>query len=63
MVLLFDQLAKVTVRIGVMVLSARNKSCRVAMGPIRPQNLNDVFYAAARQAQQRPPELPHNQKV
>jgi hypothetical protein len=30
---------------------------------IRPQNLNDTFLAAARQARQKLPELAHNQKV
>ena len=30
---------------------------------IRPQNLNDVFQAAAKQARQKLPELSHNQKV
>ena len=33
------------------------------MGLIRPQNLNDVFQAAANQAKQKLPELTHNQKV
>lgn len=35
----------------------------VRMGIIRPQNLNDVFLAAANQAKQKLPELTHNQKV
>jgi hypothetical protein len=30
---------------------------------IRPQNLNDIFQAAAKQARQRRPDLSHNQKV
>jgi hypothetical protein len=30
---------------------------------IRPQNLNDIFQAAAKQARQRLPDLTHNQKV
>jgi malonyl CoA-acyl carrier protein transacylase len=30
---------------------------------IRPQNLNDAFLAAARQARQKLPELSHNHKV
>jgi hypothetical protein len=29
----------------------------------RPQNLNDVFFAAAAQARQKPEQLTHNQKV
>lgn len=29
----------------------------------RPQNLNDVFLAAANQARQKPEQLTHNQKV
>ena len=33
------------------------------MGVIRPQNLNDIFQAAANQAKQKLPELTHNQKV
>lgn len=33
------------------------------MGVIRPQNLNDIFQAAANQARQKLPELSHNQKV
>jgi hypothetical protein len=33
------------------------------MGPIRPQNLNDVFWSAANQARQKLPEQTHNQKV
>jgi hypothetical protein len=30
---------------------------------IRPQNLNDVFLAGAKQARQKMPELTHNQKA
>jgi len=30
---------------------------------IRPQNLNDVFQAAAQQTRQKLPELTHNQQV
>jgi hypothetical protein len=30
---------------------------------IRPQNLNDIFLEAAKQARQKLPELSHNQKV
>lgn len=33
------------------------------MGIIRPQNMNDIFQAAAIQAKQKLPELTHNQKV
>jgi hypothetical protein len=33
------------------------------MGLVRPQNLNDVFLAAAKQASQPTPNLSHNQKV
>jgi NADH dehydrogenase (ubiquinone) 1 beta subcomplex subunit 9 len=33
------------------------------MGVIRPQNMNDIFQAAANQARQKLPELSHNQKV
>jgi hypothetical protein len=29
----------------------------------RPQNLNDVFFEAAKQARQKPEQLTHNQKV
>jgi hypothetical protein len=29
----------------------------------RPQNLNDVFFAAANQVRQKPEQLTHNQKV
>jgi hypothetical protein len=30
---------------------------------VRPQNLNDVFLAAATQTRQKPRDLTHNQKV
>jgi hypothetical protein len=33
------------------------------MGVVRPQNLNDVFYAASQQAKQKLPELSHGRKV
>jgi len=35
----------------------------IIMPLVRPQNLNDVFQAAAKMARQKQPELTHNQKV